>query len=418
VRLPVRIPLRIPWGIVSVLAWRNLWRNYRRTSIMLLAIILGVWAMIFMNALMKGMVDGMVRGGIKQLPGHAQIHHLQYRDDPSIENRIAVPRGDLLAALNNPAVQAWTARVRVPAVISSERDSRGVVLLGVNPDEEAGIGFDVADLSQGRFLESSIDTGLVVGEKLLERLETRLGKRVVVMSQDPDNNVAERGFRIVGVYRAEQDSQEEVFIYAGRKTVQTLLEMGPTVSEIAVLGADYRDLSAWYPALEKVAGGELELRDWRALDTFLATMLGVQDGMALVLIVIIFVALSFGLVNTMVMAVFERIREIGLMMALGMRPGTIMAQVLVEALILLVIGLLAGNLLAVLSIVPLESGIDLSGIAAGAEMMGMSTVLYPTLRGADMVMASMVVVVLGMLSSLLPAWRAASFNPIEAINKI
>jgi ABC-type lipoprotein release transport system permease subunit len=101
-----------------------------------------------------------------------------------------------------------------------------------------------------------------------------------------------------------------------------------------------------------------------------------------------------------------------------MRPGTIMAQVLVEALILLVIGLLAGNLLAVLSIVPLESGIDLSGIAAGAEMMGMSTVLYPTLRGADMVMASLVVVVLGMLSSLLPAWRAASFNPIEAINKI
>lgn len=410
--------MRLPLGVISVLAWRNLWRNYRRTSIMLLAIVLGVWAMIFMNALMIGMVDGMVRGGIKLLPGHAQIHHPKYRDDPSVENRIAMPTGALLAALDNPAMLAWAARVRVPAVISSERDSRGVVLLGVDPAQEAGIGFDVADLSQGRFLEGADDGGLVVGEKLLERLETRLGKRVVVMSQDPENNVAERGFRIVGVYSAEQESQEELFIYAGRKTVQTMLEMGPTVSEIAVLGADYRDLSAWYPALEQAAQGELELRDWRTLDTFLSTMLGVQDGMALVLIVVIFVALSFGLVNTMVMAVFERIREIGLMMALGMRPSTILAQVMMEALILLVIGLLLGNLLAVLTIAPLQSGIDLSGIAAGAEMFGMSTVLYPALRGGDMAMASTVVVVLGLLSSLLPAWRAASLNPIEAINKI
>jgi ABC-type lipoprotein release transport system permease subunit len=413
--------MRLPLGIIAVLAWRNLWRNYRRTSIMLLAIILGVWAMIFMNALMIGMVDGMVKGGIKNLPGHAQIHHPDFRDDPSVDNRFAAPGGALLAALNNTAVQAWSARVRVPSVISSERDSRGVILLGVNPAQEVGIGFDVADLAQGRFLESADDTGLVVGEKLLQRLETRLGKRVVVMSQDPHNNVAERGFRIVGVYTAEQDSQEEMFIYAGRKTVQIMLEIGPTVSEIAVLGTDYRDLSAWYPALEQAVeqavGGELELRDWRALDSFLSTMLGVQDGMALVLIVVIFVALSFGLVNTMVMAVFERIREIGLMMALGMRPGTILTQVLVEAFILLVIGLLVGNLLALLTIVPLESGIDLSGIAAGAEMFGMSTVLYPSLHPGDMVMASTVVVVLGLLSSLLPAWRAASFDPIEAINK-
>jgi ABC-type lipoprotein release transport system permease subunit len=405
-------------GIVSVLAWRNLWRNYRRTSIMLLAIILGVWAMIFMNALMIGMVDGMVRGGIKNLPGHAQIHHPDYRDDPSVENRIAAPGGDLLAALGNEAVLGWSARVRVPAVISSERDSRGVVLLGVDPARELGVGFDMADLADGRFLESADDKGLVVGARLLERLETRLGKRVVLMSQDPDNDVAERGFRIVGVYTAELDSQEELFVYAGRETLQAMLKMGPSVSEIAVLGTKYRDLSAWFPALKQAAGDDLEVLDWRQLDAFLSTMLGVQDGMALVLIVVIFVALSFGLVNTMVMAVFERIREIGLMQALGMRPSTIMYQILVEAFILLVIGLLVGNLLAYITIAPLESGIDLSFMSDGAEMFGMSTVLYPTLRIGDMVMASVVVVVLGLLSSMLPAWRAASFDPVEAINKI
>ena len=147
-------------------------------------------------------------------------------------------------------------------------------------------------------------------------------------------------------------------------------------------------------------------------------MLGVQDGMALVLIVVIFIALSFGLVNTMVMAVFERIREIGLMQALGMRPSSILYQVLVEAFILLVIGLLLGNTLALLTIIPLESGIDISFIAEAAEMFGMSTVIYPALRAADMVMASVVVLVLGVLASLLPAWRASQFKPVEALNKI
>jgi ABC-type lipoprotein release transport system permease subunit len=410
--------MKLPLGIICVLAWRNLWRNYRRTTIMLLAIILGVWAMIFMNALMIGMVDGMVKGGIKNLPGHAQIHHPEYRDDPSVENRMPAPGGALLAALNQQAVVGWSARVRVPAVISSERDSRGVILLGVDPAQESGVGFDPADLVEGRFLESEDDRGLVVGAKLLERLETRLGKRVVVMSQDPDNDVAERGFRIVGVYNAELDSQEEMFVYAARETVQAMLNIGASVSEIAILGPDYRDLSEWYPALERAAAPERELLDWRQLDAFLSTMLGVQDGMALVMIVVIFIALSFGLVNTMVMAVFERIREIGLMQALGMRPSTILTQVLVEAFILLVIGLVVGNLLALVTIAPLESGIDLSAVSDGVEMFGMSAVLYPTLRAGDMVMASVVVVVLGLASSLLPAWRAASFDPIEAINKI
>jgi ABC-type lipoprotein release transport system permease subunit len=410
--------MRIPVRVITVLAWRNLWRNYRRTGIMLMAIVLGVWAMIFMNSLMIGMVDGMVKGGIRNLPGHAQIHHVHYRDDPSVDNSMSMPSGELLAALGNEAVQGWSARVRVPAMVSSERDNRGAVLLGVDPQQELGVGFDGADLVAGRFLESADDKGLVVGAKLLERLETRLGKRVVVMSQDPDNNVAERGFRIVGVYTAEMESQEEVFVYAGRDTVQQLLSMGDAVSEVAIVGDSYRDLGAWYPALEQAVGDDLELLDWQHLDSYLGTMLGVQDGMALVLIVVIFIALSFGLVNTMVMAVFERIREIGLMQALGMRPSSILYQILVEAFILLAIGLLLGNTLAVLSILPLESGIDISGMADAAEMMGMSATLYPTLRVGTMVMASIVVVVLGLLASLLPAWRASQFKPVEALHKI
>jgi ABC-type lipoprotein release transport system permease subunit len=127
--------------------------------------------------------------------------------------------------------------------------------------------------------------------------------------------------------------------------------------------------------------------------------------------------LSFGLVNTLVMAVFERVREIGLMQALGMRPALILLQILLESLYLLCLGLLLGNLLALVTITPLESGIDVSGVAQGMEMMGMGSTLYPVLAIRDMAMSTAVVVILGLLASLGPAWRAARLDPVAALNK-
>jgi ABC-type lipoprotein release transport system permease subunit len=115
------------------------------------------------------------------------------------------------------------------------------------------------------------------------------------------------------------------------------------------------------------------------------------------------------------MAVFERVREIGLMQALGMNPSAILYQVLLESLMLLILGLLLGNLLAIASIQPIRNGIDLSVVAEGFEMMGVSSVLYPALKMQDLVLANVVVIILGILTSLLPAWRASQYRPVEAI---
>ncbi len=153
---------------------------------MLAAIVVGTWAMIFMTALMRGMVDDMVKDGISVLPGHVQIHHPDYRDDPTISNVIAPPSGALLEALDRPEVVAWSTRVRVPAVISSEQDTRGVTLVGIDPEQEREVSFVADDMAEGRFLESRDDAGLIVGRKLVEKMETDLGKRVVIMTQDPD----------------------------------------------------------------------------------------------------------------------------------------------------------------------------------------------------------------------------------------
>ncbi len=407
----------LPFKAIFTLAWRNLWRNHRRTLIMLSAITVGVWAMIFMTALMRGMVDDMLLNGIRNLPGEVQIHHPEYRDDPSINNSIEMPDERLLKALQLPEVKAWTNRIRVPAVISSERDSRGVTLLGVEPNSEVQLGFDLDSIIEGRFLKDSNDSGIIIGAKMAERLETRLGKRIVIMSQDPANNIADRGFRIIGIYKAKMESLEEMYVYAGLGTVQKLLNLENKISEIAITGDDYRNVEGWFPVIKKAAGDKLQTLAWYQADTYLSTMLSTMDGFVLIWIIVVFLALSFGLVNTLIMAVFERIREIGLMQALGMRPSLIVYQILIESFLLLVIGLLLGNALAIGTIIPLQDGIDISAVAKGMEMMGTSSMLYPALKLNDVLLANTIVIVLGLLTSILPAWHAASFDPIEALGK-
>jgi ABC-type lipoprotein release transport system permease subunit len=401
---------------VLTLSWRNLWRNSRRTGIMLAAIAVGVWAMIFMTALLRGMVDDMLTQGIHNLPGHIQVQHPAFLDDPSVVNSIAEPDSEFRANLDKLGAARWATRIRVPAVIASERETRGINLIGIEPAAEADISGLPALMDSGRFLESDQDQGLIVGARLAERLETRLGKRVVIMSQDPANNIRERGFRIVGIYRAKLPELEEFNVYAARDTLQQLLHIEGRVSQIIVVGNDYRDIEALHQRLRQLLPAGLEARAWYQIDSYLAALIKMMDGFVLVWMTIIFLALSFGLVNTLVMAIFERVREIGLIQALGMRPALIVYQILLESLFLLLIGLAIGNGIAFATIKPLQGGLDITAVAEGMAMMGASSILYPKLLAADMILANAVVIVLGIITSILPAWRAAGLDPVRALN--
>jgi ABC-type lipoprotein release transport system permease subunit len=177
--------------------------------------------------------------------------------------------------------------------------------------------------------------------------------------------------------------------------VQNLLRVGDRVTAIVVLGDDYRNVEPVYEKVHALVDDGVTVSRWTELDTYLGTMLRVMDGFVIVWVIIIFLALSFGLVNTLVMAVFERVREIGLMLALGMKPSSILGQIVIESMMLLVIGLAIGNL-----------------------MMGAASVLYPQLRFEDVILANTVVLILGFFASLSPAWRASRFQPIEAITKV
>jgi ABC-type lipoprotein release transport system permease subunit len=405
-------------GIVTQLAWRNLWRNYRRTIITVAAIGVGVWAMIFMTALMRGMVNEMVANGIDALPGYVQVHDPDYRDDPSVANLLPLSDTEIKARFAAAGVEAWASRVRVPAVVSSEYESRGVTLFGVDPAQELVIGAIGSVVAEGRALLDAADSGVVIGRKLAEKLDTETGKRIVLMSQDPDNEIADRGFRVVGLFSANLEAYEETMVFAGKSTVQAMLGIGDQVSEIAVSGDDYRNVNSLLRDVQAISGDGVEVLPWQELNSYLGSMLAVMDGFVLVGMIVIFLALSFGLVNTLVMAVFERVREIGLMLALGMRPSAILGQIIVESFFLLLLGLALGNTLAWSTVIPLQDGIDISQVAEGMEMFGAASTLYPALELRDAVSANVVVLFLGFLASLSPAWRASRYEPVEAITKV
>ena len=404
--------------VLSRLAWRYLWRNHRRTIVMLGAISIGAWAMIFMTALTRGMVDQMISDGISVIPWHVLIHNPGYLDDPSISNRILLSEAELEARFAYAGFTEWASRVRVPAVITSERESRGVTLLGIDPAAERGFSFVDYDAVDGRFLEGADDNGVVIGAKLARTLETEVGKRIVLMSQDPDNDIADRGFRVVGLFHANIESYEDLFVFIGRQTAQKMLRIGDSTTEVVFVGDDYRNVEPTYEKVIAAVDDSVRVSRWTEVDKYLGIMLGTMDGFMLIWVVVIFLALSFGLVNTLVMAVFERIREIGLMLALGMKPSMILGQIIIESMMLLAVGLLIGDALAFATVKPLESGIDISIVAKGMEMFGAASVLYPNLLLKDVVLSNVVVLLLGFLASLSPAWRASRYEPVEAITKV
>ena len=401
------------------LAWRNIWRNPRRTSVILVAVIIGVWSMIFLGALNRGTIEGMVRNAIATLTGHLQIHHKGYREDPAIENSINSPEKvqETVRSLLPPDA-SWTARIRVSAVASNARHYSGITLVGIDPENEAKVSFIGKAVSQGRYLKPDDDNAILVGTAFLEKFNTRLGRKLVLMSQDNEKNIASRAFRIVGVFDAEMESTEKQFVFINRPAAQKMLLLGNGVSEFAVFLADEGPLEDIKDKLQAaLPPDQFDVNTWRDLLPIMTAMLRIMDGFIYIWTLVTFVAMGFGIVNTTLMAVFERMREFGILKALGMRPRRIVRGVVTESFILLLMGMAGGNLLAVLTTWPLaRNGIDLSALAAGAEYAGMTRIIYPLIDSRDVLVANLIVLLLGLLVSLYPAFKAARFKPVEAMH--
>lgn len=401
-----------------VMAWRNVWRNPRRTAVIGLAVVIAVWSMIFLTALMYGMVEGMVRNSIITMTGDIQIHQKGYNNDPVIEHSINDP-GPIEAKVQKllPPGGHWAPRVRVNAIISNARHSGGVTLVGIDPAKEANVSFIGNAVKQGNYLKGNDEYGIMIGRALLKKFGAKVGHKVVLMSQDTTKNIASRAFRITGVFTAEMESTEKQYVYVTLPAVQKMLKLGSGISEVAIMLTQREQGDPLAAELRGDLPKSLEIMTWKQLQPITVAYLAMFNGFIWLWYLVVFIAMGFGIVNTLLMAVMERIREFGLLKALGLRPRRIIAEVVTESLMLMILGMLVGNILGLTCTWAVaDTGIDLSALAAGAEFLGMERMLYPVLRLNDVLTANITVLLLGVLVSLYPAVKAARFTPVEALS--
>ncbi|GIU25861.1 ABC transporter permease [Shewanella sp. MBTL60-007] len=401
--------------VLFVLAWRNLWRNGRRTLILLLAVSFGVWSMIVVSAFLRGMVDGMNQTSLNNLPGEIQLHQRDFLNDQNVMNHIPEPADALLQQLNQPWISLWVSRIRSPVMIASERVTLGSQLIAIAPQQEP---FTVSELElvAGRMLKDGEDNGIIIGQKMATRLKTELNKRVVITLQDVENEIAESGVRVVGIYHKPTGQEELATIYTGKAFIQKLLNMPTKVTEIAVFTDGKQPLESVVSSLQGAVDDGYDIATWRQLNGYLAAISDLMNSYIIIFIVIVFCVLGFGLANTLLMSIFERQQEIGLILALGLQSKAVIVMIVIEAVLLLIAGLIFGDTLALLTTNALSAGVDLSSIADGLAMAGMDTTLYPVVYSHDIVAANIIVMTLGVITSLWPAMKAARSNPIESIN--
>jgi len=398
------------------LAWRNLWRNPRRTIITLLVVSVGLWSILTFAVMLKAWSASSRDTTLKMMTGEGQIHAAGYRDDPTVAHRIPPPRGALANVLASPAVAAHAERVRISAIVQSEYKTLPVTLTGVIPAQERAVSVLPVQIPEGRYLKGPADPGIVLGRNLAKRLKTRLGKRVVVMAQDANGRLAERAFRVVGLFAGPQQI-EDGFAFTGIRAAQSFTGINDDISEIVFDSVSEERLPGLLGDLRKAAP-KLDIQSWKTLAPLAYAVSTFFNEFVMMWLWVMFALMAIGIVNTQLMAVFERTREFGLLQALGMRPRLVLLDVALESALLIGIGVLFGVAFAMASVQAFSNGLDLGFLGRGAELVGAGRILYPRIDAGDFILYSAIVWLLGVIATLWPARRASKVSPVEAMGRV
>jgi len=397
------------------LAWRNLWRNPRRTIITVLVVSVGLWSILAFAVILQAWSVSSRDTTLKMMTGEGQIHAVGHLEDPTVAHRMPPPSAALKKVLDSPAVSAYASRVRVIAIVQSEYKTLPMTLVGSVPAEERKMSVIPGQLTEGRYLNDQDDMGIVLGRNLAKRLKTRVGKRVVVMAQDVDGKLVERAFKVVGLYAAPQRIEDE-FGFTGIKTAQNFTRIGDGISEIAFLTAGDGLLANVLKELH-AAAPTLNIQSWETLAPLSYAVSTFFNEFILLWLWVMFALMAIGIVNTQLMAVFERTHEFGLLQALGMRPRLVLLEVSIESFLLIGIGVAVGIGMAFASVAAFPHGIDLGFLGRGAELVGAGHILYPRVDPEDFILYSLIVWALGVVATLWPARRASKISPVQAMGR-
>ena len=401
--------------ILWTLAGRNVRRNRRRSVITALSIAIGLAALTFLWAFIDGMNLQMVENSTRYFAGDVQLHRKGYHADPSLDR--AFDDGQRLVAKvrADPRVKAATLRLETTALVSRGDKSRGIMAFGVDPRVEP----EVSDLFKAVVTGSALDAGdgVLIGDQLADTLGAGARDEVVLVGQAYDGSVASARLKVRGIFRSQIDELDGYVVVMPLAAMREFLSAPDAATAIALRLRDRSQLAPASAGLQRLVGPEYEVVGWPVLLPMVTVSVRYHEVMGYVVLVVFFVVVAAGVANPVLMAVLERTREFGVLLALGTSQARLLRMVLYEAVLLGAAGLLVGNVVG-LSVTALfgRLGIDLSAFAAGLRSMpGLSDVIYPVLRLERSALISALVFLIAALVALYPAAKAALLEPVSAI---
>jgi len=401
--------------MILALAWKNIWRNKKRSLIITIAIAFGLWGGLFSGAVMMGMVESVVDTAINRDLSHIQIHKMDYSKEKEIINYIPGSSSVLANLKKIEGIKAASGRTLINGMVSSPTSSFGTKIIGINPEDAKKVTDIHLSLVEGKYFGEKYKNQIIAGRKLTERLGLKLHSKVVLSFQNLEGEITYIACRIVGIYKTASTLFDESNVYVQQKDFSRILNSEPVFHEIAIK-VDKTEKIAPIADLIKSKYESLEVKQWSQLAPEIAFLSETTETYTNVFVAIILLALLFGITNTMLMSVVDRIREFGVLLAIGMKKGRVFVMIVLETLLLSFTGGIIGTVISVLSIAYFgNTGMDLSSIAASLESFGASTMLYPFLPFAMYAILTIMIIIAANVAALLPAWKAMHLVPSEAI---
>lgn len=404
--------------MILQLAWRNIWRNKIRSLVVILSIATGLWAGVFVMAFAWGMYQSQLKEVIKYELSHIQFHHPDFFPDKDINDTIPSVHSIAKTVRNSELTKRVTIRSKAQGMIMSPANSYGVSVSGIDPGDEDAVTELSEMITEGNYLSQDQRHKILVGQKLAGKLKVGVRGKVVIMMQDSHGEIVSGAFRVAGIFRTKNSMFDERNVFILRSELNQLAAIGDNAHEIAVLLKSDESVAAMQKSLQE-SYSNLSIESWRELNPELDLILESFNEYMFIFIGIILLALMFGIINTQLMAVLERQKELGMLMAIGMNKIRLFTMILMESVFLALIGGPLGIVLSYSTVSILKvKGINLSMFSEGLSMYGFSNYIYPDLELHRYGTVLLMTVSVAILSALYPAWKALRLNPSESIRKI
>jgi ABC-type lipoprotein release transport system permease subunit len=384
--------------------------------VIIFSIALGIFAGVAAAAFMKGLTSQRIQKVIKTELSFIQVHKEGFRQNSELKGFIPDASNIVAAAKEAPHVTGVSARILIQAMIASAETATGVMVFGVDTLNEIEVTNIHERIIEGEYMRGIRKNPVVIGNKLAEKLNAKIRTRLVITLQDTANNVVSGLFRVAGIYTTNNNMYDERHVFVNAEDIRELVEIPENAAhEIAINIDNNQNLPQAEEAIRDLAKG-YEVMNWKSLRPEMNYLTEAMDVYMYIFIVIILLALLAGIINTMLMVVMERTKEIGMLMAIGMTKLRIFSMIVLESTLLTLTGGVVGIIIGTLfSLWRSHTPIDLSQWAAGYEEIGYDAFVYLSIDPTMIINITILVILTGIIAALLPAYKALRNDPADAL---